>query len=44
MLGLYLYTLIIGHTFCSVFSLLNKLRLQKKLQYFVTSNMFLTKK
>ena len=29
MLGLYLDTLIIGHTFCSMLSILNELTLQK---------------
>ena len=32
MLGLYLDTLIIGHKCCSIFSMLNKLPLQKELQ------------
>jgi len=32
MLGLYLYTLIIGHKSCSRWSKLNKLLLQKELQ------------
>jgi len=36
MLGLYLYTLIIG--------MLNKLTLKKELQFFVTNNVFLDKK
>ena len=39
MLGLHLYTLIIGHK-----SILNKLKLQKKLQTFVKNNVFLNKK
>ena len=45
MLGLYLYTLIIGHKSCNMLStcLLNKLTLQKELQYFVTNNVFLDK-
>jgi len=36
MLGLYLYTLIIGHKSCNMLSILNKLTLQKELQNFVT--------
>jgi len=44
MLGLYLYTLIIGHKSCNMLSILNKLILQKKLQNFVTTNVFGTKK
>ena len=36
MLGLYFDTLIIGHTFCNMLRLLNKLRLQKELQNVVT--------
>jgi len=38
MLGLYLYTLIIGHKSCNIFSILNKLKLYKELQTFVTNN------
>jgi len=44
MLGLYLYTLIIGYKSCKMLSLLNKLTLQKELQNFVTNNVFLDKK
>jgi len=44
MLGLYLYTLIIGHKSCNMLSILNKLTLQKKLQSFVTNEVFLDKK
>jgi len=40
MLGLYLYTLIIGHKYCNMLSILNKLPLQKELQKFVTNNVF----
>jgi len=32
MLGLYLYTLVIGHKSCSMLSILNKLTLHKELQ------------
>ena len=42
--GLYLYTLIIGHTSCNILSILNKLKLWKELQTFVTNNVFLDKK
>ena len=44
MLGLYFYTLLIGHKSCNVLSILNKLALNKKLQYFETNNVFLEKK
>jgi len=44
MLGLYLYTLIIGHESCNMLNILNKLTLQKELQIFVTKNVFLDKK
>jgi len=44
MLGLYLYTLIIGHKSCNMLSILNKLRLQKKLQNVVTCYVVLDKK
>jgi len=44
MLGLYLYTLIIGHKSYNILSILIKLILLKKLQTFVTNNVFLTKK
>ena len=44
MLGLYLYTLIIGHKYCNMLSILNKLTLYKDLQTFVTNNVFLDKK
>jgi len=43
MLGLYLYTLIIGHNSCNIISILNELPLQKKLHNFVTNNVFLDK-
>jgi len=35
MLGLYLYTLMIGHKSCNMLSILNKLKFQKKLQNIV---------
>jgi len=44
MLGLYLYTLIIGHKSCNMLSILNKLALQKVLKHFVTKSVFLDKK
>ena len=44
MLGLYLYTLRIGHKSGNMLSILNKLKMQKELQTFVTNNVFLTKK
>jgi len=44
MLGLYPYILIIGHKSCNMLSILNKLTLQKKLQNFVTNNVFFNKK
>jgi len=46
MLGLYFYTLIIGHKSCNtcMLSILNKLTLQKELQTISTKNMFLDKK
>jgi len=44
MLGLYFYTLLIGHKSCNVLSILNKLALNKKLQNFETNNVFLEKK
>ena len=40
MLGLYLYTLKIGHKFCNVLSTLNLLTLQKELHHVVTNNVF----
>ena len=42
MLGLYMYlnTLIIIHKFCSKYSILNELTLQKKLQNVMTNNVF----
>ena len=43
MLGLYLCTLIISFKSCNVLSILNKLTLPKKLQIFVTNNVFLVK-
>jgi len=42
MLGLYLYTLRIGHKSGNMLSIQNKLTLQKELQYFVNNNVFLT--
>jgi len=44
MLGLYLYILIIGHKFCNILSILNKIKLLKELQTFVTNNVFFDKK
>jgi len=44
MLGLYLYTLIIRHKLANALSILNKLTLQKKLQHFVTNNVFFDRK
>ena len=44
MLGLYMYTIIRGHKYCNMLSILNKLTLQKKLQNVVTNNVFLDKK
>jgi len=44
LLGLYLYTLIIGHKSSNMLSVLNKLTLQKEMQNFVTKNVFLDKK
>ena len=44
MLGLYLYTLKIDHKSGNILSILNKLKLKKDLQTFVTNNVFLTKK
>jgi len=41
---LYLYTLFIGHKSCNMLGILNKLTLQKKLQNFVTNNVFWDKK
>jgi len=43
MLGLYLYTLIAGYKSCKLLSILNELTLQRKLQTFVTYNVFLYK-
>jgi len=43
MLGLYLYTLTIGHKSGNMFSILNKITLQKQSQTFVTNNVFLDK-
>jgi len=40
MLGLYLYTLIIGNKSGNILSILNKLKLLKELQTFVTNNVF----
>ena len=44
MLGLYLYTLKLGHNSCNMLSILNKLTLQKEMQNSVTNNLFLDKK
>ena len=44
MLGLYLFTLTIGHTSCYILSILNKLTLKKEWQTFATNNVFLDKK
>ena len=44
MLGLYLYTLIIGHKSSNMLSILNKLILEKELQTFVINNVLLDKK
>ena len=44
MLGLYLYTLIIGHKSCNMLGILNKLILLKELQTIVINNVFLDKK
>jgi len=44
MLSLYFDTLIIGHTFVIMFSILNELPLQKELQNIGTNNVFWTKK
>jgi len=41
MLGVYLYTLRIGHKAGNMLSKLNKLTLQKELQTFVTNNVLL---
>jgi len=38
--GLYLYTLIIGHKSVNMLSILNKLTLKKELKHFVTNNVF----
>ena len=43
MLGVYLYTLIIGHKSCNMLSTLNILTLQKEFQNSVTNNVFWTK-
>jgi len=43
MLGLYLYTLIIGHKSCNRLGIRNKLTLQKEFQNVVTNNVFWTK-
>jgi len=41
---LYLDTLIIGHTFCSMLRILNELKLLMELQKFMTNSKFWTKK
>ena len=38
MLGLYLFTLIIGHKSCNMLSILNNLTLQKEKQFNVVTN------
>jgi len=44
MLCLYLETLIVGHTFCSMLGILNRLTLEKELHNFMTNyNGFWTK-
>jgi len=43
MLGLNLYTLIIGYKSYNMLSILNELTVQKTLQSFVTKNVFLVK-
>jgi len=43
MLGLYLYTLIIGHKSCNTFSILNKFTLRNILQNFVIKSLFWNK-
>jgi len=44
MLGLYIYTLRIGHKSGNMLSILNKFTLQIELQFFVTNNVFFDKK
>jgi len=44
MLGLYLYTLIIGQKSCNMLGILNKLTFQKELQNCVTNNVILGQK
>jgi len=44
MLGLYLYTLIIGHKSCNMLSILNKLTFQRELQNIVTNHVLFDKK
>jgi len=44
MLGLHLYSIIIGNKYCSMLSILNKLTLYKELQTFLKYNVFLDKK
>jgi len=44
MLGLYPYSLIIGHKSCNVLIMLNKLPLQRELQNVVTNNVFFGQK
>ena len=44
MLGLYLFTFIIGQKSCNMLSILNKLTFQKELQNFVTNNVLLGEK
>jgi len=43
MLGMYFYTLIIGHKSCNMLSIKDKLTLQRELQNVVTNNVFLDK-
>jgi len=44
MLGLYLYTLIIGHKSCNMLSILHKSTLQREFQNLVTNNVLFYKK
>jgi len=43
MIGLYLYTLIIGHKFCAMFGIRNALTLHKELQNFMKNTSATTK-
>ena len=44
MLGLYLFTLIIGHKSCNTLSILNKLTLKRNCNILAKNNVFLDKK